>query len=67
MAALDGTLTPNPPVNLGSGPDVVRPQPTDAPGARDAAGWVKTAADGPGGWRPIDDAEGANSAGWRQC
>jgi hypothetical protein len=63
---MTGQLTPNPPVNTGSGPDVVRPMPTDPPGARDAAGWVKTDASGPGGWDAIDEA--ADQPGpWRQC
>jgi hypothetical protein len=60
-------LTPNPPLNTGSGPMVDRPRPTDPPGARDAAGWVKISASGPGGWDPIDDAEGADTPMWRQC
>lgn len=68
MSTPRGELTPNPPVNVGAGPDVVRPQPTDPPGGRDAAGWTKADATGPGGWDPIDDAEGANSGPmWRQC
>jgi len=43
-----------------------RPQPTDPPGST-SAGWRKTDATGPGGWDAIDDAEGANGQGWRQC
>ena len=60
-------ITPNPPVNVGSGPDVVRPQPTDPPGSRDAAGWTKTDASGPGGWDAIDDVGDDGDPRWVQC
>ena len=33
-----------------------RPMPADAPGTRDA-----------GGWDRIDDVDGGEAAGWRQC
>lgn len=67
MANVAGALTPNPPVNTGDGPDVIRPQPTDPPGSRDGSGWVKTDADGPGGWRAIDDVGDDGTPVWRQC
>lgn len=59
-----GAITPNPPVNTGSGPDVQRAYPCDAPGTV-VAGWRKTTATGPGGWDAIDDADDG-AAGWEQ-
>ena len=58
-------VTPNPPVNTGSAPDMVRPQPTDAPGS-DAAGWVKLDAPAGDGWSRIDDAGDDGAPRWRQ-
>ena len=52
------------------GDDVARPQPTDAPGSRDAAGWVKadayTDGEGAGGWGRIDDAGDDGMPLWGQ-
>jgi hypothetical protein len=60
-------LTPNPPVNTGTAPDVDRPMPCDPPGTRDAAGWTKTDAGNSDGWDRIDDVDGGEAAGWMQC
>ena len=57
---------PTPPVNIGSAPDIARPQPTDPDGSV-SAGWRKIAAPGDGGWDAIDDVGDDGSAVWRQC
>lgn len=59
-------ITPNPPVNVGAGPDVTRPQPTD-PDGNVTSGWVKIAPPGDGGWADIDDVGDDGTPQWKQC
>jgi hypothetical protein len=47
--------------------DVDRPMPCDPPGARDAAGWMKTDAGNADGWSRIDDVGDDGAPAWRQC
>jgi hypothetical protein len=71
MPLSDDTLMEQGRPPLGPGPgEVDRPQPQDAPGSRDAAGWVKADAyvdgHGAGGWSRIDDAGDDGMALWGQ-
>ena len=69
----DTTLTAGairPDLRPASEMSIERPMPTDPPGARDAAGWVKADADtdgtGAGGWGRVDDVGDDGEPAWRQ-
>lgn len=66
MSEMAGEITPNPPVNTGSGPGIDRPQPTDPDGSV-ASGWRKIAPPSDGGWSDIDDVGDDGTPVWRQC